>query len=456
MIAVDDRGAAGGIRLGMQRREAEGVCPSVVTLPADPGADAARFEPVVVAVEELVPRVESVEPGLLLVPVGGAIAYYGGEAVLVARIVARVEAAVPGADFRFGLAAGPFAARWAAKLTTASDPVRIVEDDASFLASLDISAVERDELADTFRWLGITTLGSLARLPRPAVVSRFGVDGLDAHRIAAGEDRAVAPRAIPADPAVEERFSPPIDSMERAAFAARSLANELIVSLAAHGVAPYRVVVEAEAADGSVRSRTWRSADPFDDATLAERVRWQLRAWIDGTGIRGGLRLLRLVPGDLSDTGRQMALHEDAAAVARVRRALTEVQAILGSDALLQARPQGGRDPGEQVAWHRWDEHGAVTLDPDAPWPGRIPAPSPALVPPEPRPLAVEWDGGLPARVRLASRWEPVLSWAGPWRRTGRWWDGEGSADRYQLVTSAGAFLCEVRPEGTWLVGIYD
>jgi hypothetical protein len=63
---------------------------------------------------------------------------------------------------------------------------------------------------------------------------------------------------------------------------------------------------------------------------------------------------------------------------------------------------------------------------------------------------------GMPSRVRLSSRWEPVLSWAGPWRRFGRWWQGEEAADRYQIVTSAGAFLCEVRDGETWLIGIYD
>ena len=142
---------------------------------------------------------------------------------------------------------------------------------------------------------------------------------------------------------------------------------------------------------------------------------------------------------------------------AEATRALIRAQALVGPDAVLQARPQGGRDPREQVQWFRWGETApAPARDPSAPWPGRLPAPSPTLVPPRPRPLGVEWEDGLPARVRLRARWEPVLSWAGPWRRVGRWWEGESSADRYQLVTSAGAFLCEVRDGETFLVGIYD
>ena len=90
------------------------------------------------------------------------------------------------------------------------------------------------------------------------------------------------------------------------------------------------------------------------------------------------------------------------------------------------------------------------------PWRGATPSPAPALVVPDPRPIDVEWEGGVPVRVRLRSRWEEVLSWAGPWRETGRWWNGESTASRYQLVTSVGAMLCEVREGRTYLTGVYD
>jgi hypothetical protein len=108
------------------------------------------------------------------------------------------------------------------------------------------------------------------------------------------------------------------------------------------------------------------------------------------------------------------------------------------------------------VAWHRWreDPH-AVVRDAAAPWPGAVPAPSPALAWPEPPILEVDWDEGLPVRVRLGSRWVEVI-WAGPWRRIGRWWDGESPADRYQFITSAGAFLCEVREGRTYLTRVYE
>lgn len=446
----------------MQRREAEAVCPEVHTVSVDPGADAARFEPVAVAIEAVVPRIEVAMPGLVFVPVTGAVRYYGDESALVERITDELGL-LTGPGFRIGLASGPFAAHRAAELATAEQPVHFVADDAEFLASLDIDSLGREELAATFRWLGITTLGELAELPREAIVSRFGREGLFAHHLARGEDRAAIARTVPPDLVVEERFSPPLEDLEQAAFAARALASRLLSEPAMHGAAPHRVEVEAEAADGEIRRRTWRNHDPFDDATLADRVRWQLRAWLDqarrdsGPGIRGGVVRLRLAPADISDRGRQLALHEDAHTTAEAHRALVQTQALVGLDDVLMARPQGGREPAERVAWHRWDEEPArPARDLSNPWPGALPAPSPALVPPEPQPIQVEWDGGLPSQVRLGSRWVPVLSWAGPWRRTGRWWEGEGPADRYQLVTSAGAFLCEVRDGETYLTGVYD
>jgi protein ImuB len=453
VVAADPTAIAAGVLAGMLRREAEALCPTVVTLDADPGASTVAFEPVALAIESVVPRMEMVSPGLVYLPVAGAVRYYGSEDAVVGKVVAAVEAVAPGG--RLGLADGPFAARMAAEQAT--DGPMIVADTAAFLAGIDVSALGVPELVDTFRWLGIGTLGDLARLPRASIASRFGPVGLEAHRVASGEDRTVQAREIPDRVLVTETFDPPLDDFERAAFAARALAGRLLEVVAPTGAMPHRVEVEAEAASGVVRARTWRSSHPFSEVELAERVRWQLRAWVESGGVPGGIVRLTLVPADLSDRGRQLRLDEDAASELDARRALSRAQGLVGPDAVLQAIPQGGRDPGERVHWHRWgEEPEAPTLDPKSPWPGRLPQPSPALVPPQPRPFEVEWDGGFPTRVRLGSRWEPVLGWAGPWRQTGRWWEGEPSADRYQVVTSAGAFLCEVREGRCWLVGVYD
>lgn len=426
------------------------LCPGGVTLEQDPGTEATMFEPVVRSIEERIPRVEVAEPGLVFVPVDGAVRYYGGEKAVLAEVVTAVNEVTSGG--RFGLAGGPFAARLAAVET----PGRIVTDDMSFLVDIDVEALRMDDLVATFRWLGVGTLGDLARLPRAAILSRFGTAGADAHRLASGEDRAPSPRDIPRDLAVEMRFEEPLVLIEQVGFAARSLAHRLMVELADRGAAPHRVEISAGAADGSERHRVWRSNDPFNESALTERTWWQLRAWVEAAGIPGGVVWMRIAPADISGEGRELSLFENAAAQIEAERAVARVQALVGPDAVLQAVPRGGRTASQRVLWRRWGEDGSAERRDTAPWRGATPIPSPALVLRDQRPVEIEWEGGMPVRVRLRSRWETVLSWAGPWRQTGRWWAGEPASNRYQVVTSVGALLCDVREGKSYLVGVYD
>ncbi|HEX9761543.1 MAG TPA: DNA polymerase Y family protein, partial [Acidimicrobiia bacterium] len=141
VLIVDDRvtGAtpdvlAVGVSLGMPRREAEALAPFATVLTRDPGEETLRFEPVMTAVEEMVPRVEMVAPGLLFVPVSGAVRFYGGEGPLAARIVdelGRLTGGQRGGEVLVGVADGPFAARWAAATARVGEPM-MVTDTLSF------------------------------------------------------------------------------------------------------------------------------------------------------------------------------------------------------------------------------------------------------------------------------------------------------------------------------------
>ncbi len=463
VTGATDEVLAAGVSLGMPRREAEALAPFATVLTRDPGEESRRFEPVVELIEDLIPRVEVVAPGLVFVPVAGAVRFYGGEEMLAQHVAGgldRLVGADRGGQALAGIADGPFAARWAAASAEVGRPL-VVLDTIDFLSRLDLAALreglDAEELIDTFRWLGVSTLGDLARLPRDVLATRFGNPGLLAHRLATGEDRFVDPREIPPDLAVDASFEEPLETLDAVAFASRALSERLLRVLRVSGVAPHRVSILAEDAVGGPRERIWRSADPFTEKALSDRVWWQLRAWIESGGIPGGISRLRIAPADLSDEGRQLGLLQDEASRIEAERALARAQALLGPDGVLQGRAQGGRTPHERVAWSRWGEPTSdQERDHSAPWPGATPSPSPALVPPDPEPLEVEWDGGMPSRVRLGTRWEPVLTWSGPWRLSGRWWAGEEDADRYQLVTSVGAFLCVVTEGRAFLAGVYD
>jgi protein ImuB len=447
LLIVDDRvtGAtpevlAAGVTLGMPRRQAETLAPFATVMTRDPGEEARRFESVVTLIEDLVPRVEVVSPGLLYVPVAGALRFYGGEVALAGRVADEVDHLVGhlrGGEALLGVADGPFAARWAAATGGVGEP-NVVSDTRAFLSRLDLSTLREamggDEMIDTFRWLGIATLGELAGLPRDTLATRFGDHGALAHRLASGEDRQVDPREIPSDLTVRMEFEDPLENLDAVAFAGRVLSERLLQALRTAAVAPHTVTITAGADSGQERSRVWRSADPFTEQALNDRVWWQLRAWVEGGGVPGGITYLSIEPSDLSGGGRQLDLFADESSLIETERALARAQTLVGPDGVLQGRAQGGRMPGERVNWSRWGEpESGATRSPTAPWPGATPSPSPALVPSEYKRVEVEWDDGTPHRVRLGSRWEPVLNWSGPWRLTGRWWDQEDDANRYQL-----------------------
>ena len=484
VLVVDDRvtGATedvleAGVRLGMPRREAEVMAPFAKVLTRDPGEETRRFETVVQVVEDLVPRVEVVAPGLLFVPVVGAVRYYGGEEKLAATIDSALtklsnpfcvnKGKIEGEKLtqkhpphQTGVAEGPFAARWAAAMAMPGAP-NIVDDTIAFLSSLDLETLRESmggtEMIDTFRWLGISTLGDVTRLPRDTLASRFGNQGILAHRLASGEDRALDPRDIPPELSVSMEFEDPLELMDAVLFAGRNIVERLLGRLRSHGIAPHAVEITAVPASGKPKSRVWRSAEPLTEQALYDRVRWQLSAWVETAGVPGGVTGLRVAPGDLSGEGRQMGLLNDESTAIETERALVRAQALLGPDAVLQSAPQGGRMPAEKVAWSRWGEEPAAPVrDSSAPWPGATPSPAPALIHRELQPIDIEWDGGLPSRIRLGTRWEPILTWSGPWRLSGRWWTGERSADRFQMVTSAGAFLCVVADGRAYLAGVYD
>ena len=74
---------------------------------------------------------------------------------------------------------------------------------------------------------------------------------------------------------------PPIDRVDAAAFAGRSLAGDLHRSLEASGVGCTRLAIHAVTANGEELERVWRCAEPLTEDATADRVRWQLDGWLN-------------------------------------------------------------------------------------------------------------------------------------------------------------------------------
>ncbi|MCX6478969.1 MAG: DNA polymerase Y family protein, partial [Mycobacterium sp.] len=294
VVACSAAARDGGVRRGLRRREAQARCPQVQIAPADPARDARFFEAVTVAVDEVVPRAEVLRPGLLVLPVRGAARYFGSEEAAAERLVDAVAAA--GAECQAGIADQLATAVFAAKAGRVVAP----GEDAQFLSELSIRQLAaepslagpgRAELTDLLWRLGIRTVGQFAALARTDVGSRFGSDALTAHRMACGEpDRAPGGRELPPDLDAVLHCDPPIERVDAAAFAGRTLAAALHRSLESAGVGCTRLAICAVTAGGAELSRVWRCAEPLTEDATADRVRWQLDGWLASRRAGGGGR----------------------------------------------------------------------------------------------------------------------------------------------------------------------
>jgi protein ImuB len=435
VVACSEAAWAEGVAVGLRKRQAESRCSDLLVVDADPARDARAFEPVVAAVETAAPAVQVCEPGLCALPARGPARYYGSERAAVSWVTQAVEGALGPARCRVGIADGLWPACQAARTGTIVPAGRT----PAFLSELPVEVLVEPDLADRFRRLGLRTLGDVAALPSAAMVERFGHDGARAHRLARGVDeRPLLPRVPPPDLAVAMGFDPPADRLDVVLFAARQLAGELAGRLEEAVLGCTLLAIEAETAGGRTLVRRWRHEDGLTPQALADRVRWQVEAWLlrggpaagasegsaagspdgspagsaspgppgaaehDGPPIAslGGFARLRLVPELVHpERGRQLGFWGERPADRRAAGALTRLQGMLGLEAVYIATLGGGRGPADRVRLVPWADTVGAAEPGTMPgksgskaerpsWPGRIPAPSPATV---------HWNPAYPA-----------------------------------------------------------
>lgn len=502
--AASAEARAEGVQRGMRKREAEARCPGAVVVDADPGLEARTFEQVARALDAVSARLAIDRPGLLSFPIRGPLRYFKTEAAVTEAVLAAVG---PHTDARVGVAASPLAATLAARKASPGAPVVVLDDPSSetpstgeFLATRSVGVLADrglTALSGLLRRLGIRTLGDLAELPEASVVARFGAEGILAHRLARGLDQPVAALAAPPPELAETaELDPPAQRVDVAAFAARALAEQLLERLAQRGLAVTRVLVEAETEHGESLARVWRFRGPFTDAALAQRVRWQLEAWVGGgehDTTTGGLTLLRLVPEEVVPArGHQLEFWAgggmagglgDARAGEQAARVLARLQGMLGHEAVVQPVLSGGRTPGERTLLVPFgdalpnaplgDARPTAPLGDAPPWPGMVPPPAPALVYDPPLPAALTDADGRP--VRVSGRGElsatptwfrcehpgvdgEVEQWSGPWIHDVRSWDPAARHRRalFQVVANGTACLVAIEHGHADVLAVYD
>ncbi len=461
----------------------------------------AGFETVIEAIEQLMPGVQPVRPGLCAIRARGPTRYYGGEKDA-ARAVLECLGALGISTARVGIADGIFAAEQAARLLVTRESDNDEKDAARsddrktaarigvvaptrtprFLAPLPITVLDDLPLVTLLLRLGVHTLGAFAALPVSDVHARFGAAGERAHACASGlDERQIAVRIPPKNRDVAVDFEPALDSVENVASGFRATAEHFIADLTAEKLVTTAIRIEIRAERGETIDRTWLHPRWFTAADVLDRVRWQLRgADAIGGSLVSGVAHVAVSP----VTSDAMSNHEEglwgSGPDERVHHGLARVQSMLGYEAVLTAVIGGGRMLAERGVLVPWGENlPGVRKELDVararPWPGQLPPPLPATVFRSPFGVTVLDTGGSPvglddrgafdceparfAPTTVTSEARAITAWSGPWPVHEHWWDVARvrTINRIQLVDGDGsAWLLVLNRDRWWAEARYD
>ncbi len=155
----------------------------------------------------------------------------------------------------------------------------------------------------------------------------------------------------------------------------------------------------------------------------------------------------------------------------RATTAAHRVRERLGPDGVLRAHVRGGRAPQDRVVLLPWDAPTPTTTNEAEPWPGQLPAPTPAtafrhpvtvgLLDASSRAVCVDARGLLsdtPTQLVFRAGASQAITWfAGPWPQIERWWSARRRRAHVQVVLATNqAFLLYAEGGSWWLAGIYD
>lgn len=473
-----------GVQNGLRLREAQSRCPTLQVFPYDPLVDKRAFEPIVAAVEQIMPGVQLLDAGSCAVRAKGPARYFGNEGQAAEVLLRSVEtlAATPG---RVGIADGIFAAEQAARHT---DRVRIVYPGASaqFLTNISLDALQQPALTILLENLGLKTLGDFAALAPLNVRNRFGPDGAQAHLLARGLDpRSVVARTSAARLDVTLDFEPPLERVDQMAFAFKTSAESFIDGLAESGLVCTELRVQVHDDSGRHSERVWKHPRFFDADDVLDRVRWQLQGNTDCAPgkqqLSSGISSIRISPENTDSIGHHGQGLWGNGPEEQVHHGLSRVQSMLGHGAVLTAALTGGRMLARRRVLIPWGDSPERPLSELAeehrkPWPGSLPGPAPATLfrePPEvqvadrdkstiqvderlqlsaepafftpPAMAAADLEGKVSGAPRL------VKAWAGPWPVHERWWEPAGEClYRFQVLDNTNAAWLLLLKDGRW------
>lgn len=486
--SLSAQASAGGLQPGQTLRDAQAMCPGLLTRPADPSGETAFLEALRRWAGKVSPWV-GVQPGhTLVIDLSGCAHLFGGEAGVVALL--EQDCADMGLSLRIGLADTPGAA-WALAHFAGRDAGSLRNGDAidqearatrsragkrrhwtrggaapratpaaagsgriappgrtiSLLSPLPVAALRlSSEIETGLTRVGLRRIGDLAGMPRAALARRFGLDvGRRLDQALGREPEPVSPAAQEPVFAVRLTLPEPIGLAEDLIAGLERLLPPLGDKLAQAGRGARRLRLDLLRSDHTRQSFDLGLARPSADPARLRPLLLQKIADVDaGFGI-DVIRLEAIQTEPVHPI--QHKGHLEAARTAAQsgeNSALDDLIGTLGARIGLEAITR----------WHPADSHtpektatvlaAAWSAPPAGTWP-RAHAPRPlVLFPPEP--VNAPDHPTLPARFRWRGQTLALNSAAGPERLAPEWWLDDpnwrsGVRDYWRVETAEGQRL---------------
>ena len=448
--AVTAPARAAGIRPQMRLKQARVLCPSLKEKPYSLAAAELAFQPVIEGATQQLYSPKCWFPGLVTAALSRS--QRRAESDLAEKLTEQL--AQIGYAVQIGIARGTLAASLSAReQLLVSDSQLMPFLSAQPLSSLgfflrpgikisgfDFSDQYLTKMTDSLTQLGITTLGQMCALGRPALIRRFGTLGALSYDLASGENLEDAARVktAPASPGLYQFFTPPASSLTQLLLPARALVVEMYARLRANGQGCTQVQFICRCENGKVLSRSWNLGVEVSSKDLVARIKHQLETVTVGGGgseALGAVSQIELHPLKTVEARQAMTplWGRNTDPPQEVDQAARNASSLLGKNGVRVPHLTSGYDPRSVIELKTWQERGAQRRP--RPRIGALSGVAPEIVFMHPKPVGIIDSRGrkiLPGRdgqlkspvkwVQVAGRKIEVQKTEGPWPINGQWW----------------------------------
>lgn len=439
LIALNAPAFRLGLTRGQALAEARAIYPLLDAMEIDSGADARLLGEIADWADRYTPLVATDGADGLMLDITGSAHLFGGEAAMVADLLARLEA--QGFAASATIADTPGAASAAARFTD----LMVVEPGGAMavLKPLPLLALRLPyETVAMLERVGLKRIGQLIGAPRAPLAARFGASLIQRLDQALGlEEEAISPRRPMPELMAERRFAEPISLVSDIAASVASLTGSLAERLEERGIGGRQFELSLYRVDGVVSRTAIGTGRPLRSPRLiGDLFAEKFDLLGDELDAGFGFEMVRLsVLAVDDDRPAQIDLAGEADGDADLSRLIDRIGVRLGLDRIVRIAPRESHVP-ERAAAMVPATHGANALAwPEAIEEEPIDRPLRLFARPEPVETIAEIPEGPPLRFRWRRALYEVVRAEGPERIAAEWWREDGlTRDYYRVEDSAG------------------